>query len=198
MDDSKSIELVRRCLNGKKAAYQQLYELHENDMFKVCRMYAPDYDSANDFLQEGFMKVFQNLHKFEPSGSVGGWMRRVMVNNSIDMLRRDHWSKLTVYLEDGYEVLEEETIEIDLDNHFHAFSFFQFIERLPVGYRTIMNLYFLEELSHAEIAEKLGISVGTSKSQLSRAKRQLRATLLANFTVEELEDYVGKLAREVV
>jgi len=73
--------LIKRCIKGKADAHKRLYDLYARDMFIVCRSYAPDYDSANDFLQEGFLKVFQNLHQYESSGSLGGWMRRIMVNN---------------------------------------------------------------------------------------------------------------------
>jgi RNA polymerase sigma-70 factor (ECF subfamily) len=198
LEEAQKIELVQRCLKGKKMAYKQLYELYEQDMFKICRMYAPDYDSANDFLQEGFIKIFQKLHRFEPNGSLGGWMRRVMVNNCIDLLRRDHWSKITVHLEENLTPDEEPVWELELSEQFQEIHFFEFIEMLPVGYRTILNLYYLEELKHHEIAEKLSISVGTSKSQLSRAKIYLRSLLLKHFTKEELETYVGRLVREVV
>lgn len=167
-------------------------------MFKICRLYAPDYDTANDFLQEGFIKIFNNLHKYKPTGSLGGWMRQVIVNNSIDLLRRDHWSNRHEQFEDWHvkhmEIVYENAFEKELNSN----SFFMFLDQLPLGYKTVLNLFYIEDYTHKEIAEKLGITEGTSKSQVSKAKAYLKSILLDSLTFEEIKDYVGGLAKEVV
>ncbi len=167
-------------------------------MFRVCRAYAPNYDVANDFLQEGFLKVFQNLHKYDKKRSLGGWMRRVMINNSIDMLRRDHWDKIVVTLSEEYDQGRPVRMENDFERRLNSSSFFEVLDKLPLGYKTILNLHYLEGLTHKDIADKLGITEGSSKSQLSKAKKYLKGTLLKEMSINEIEEYVGQLAKEVV
>ncbi len=191
-------KLLKACLSGNNEAFKEMYDIFSQDMFKVCCMYAPDTDTANDFLQDGFIKVFLNLHKYKPSGSLGGWIRRVIVNSCIDNLRRDHWSKLTTSFEeqeiDITEIYGDSDFEVELNSR----TFFEITNELPVGYRTILNLYFLEEYTHKEIGALLGISDGTSKSQLFKAKKYLKEVLLKSLTLEEIEFYVGRLVKEVV
>ncbi|MFT6245592.1 MAG: RNA polymerase sigma-70 factor (ECF subfamily) [Salibacteraceae bacterium] len=191
-------KLLKACLSGKNEAFKEMYDIFSQDMFKVCCMYAPDTDTANDFLQDGFIKVFQNLHKYQPSGSLGGWIRRVIVNSCIDNIRRDHWSKIMTSFEEQEIDITEIYNDSDFENELNSRTFFEITNELPVGYRTILNLYFLEEYTHKEISELLGISVGTSKSQLFKAKRYLKEVLLKSLTLEEIEFYVGRLVKEVV
>lgn len=198
MNKTNEHKIVRGCLKGKRQAFKQLYELYQDDMFRVCRAYAPNYEVANDFLQEGFLKVFQNLHKYESSKSLGGWMRRVMINNSIDMLRRDHWDKIVVTLNEDYESGSNMNVENEFERRLNSSSFFEILDKLPLGYKTILNLHYIEGLTHKEISDKLGIHVGSSKSQLSKAKKYLKQTLLKEMSINEIEDYVGQLATEVV
>ncbi|MCJ8289177.1 MAG: sigma-70 family RNA polymerase sigma factor [Crocinitomicaceae bacterium] len=190
--------MIKGCLKGKRQAFKQLYELYKSDMFRVCRVYAPNYEIANDFLQEGFLKVFQNLHKYQSGKSLGGWMRRVMINNSIDMLRRDHWDKIVVTLKDDYEQADPGNLENDFERRLNSSSFFEILDKIPLGYKTVLNLHYVEGLTHKEISDKLGIHAGSSKSQLSKAKKYLRSILLEEMSINEIEDYVGQLAREVV
>ncbi|NVK66267.1 MAG: sigma-70 family RNA polymerase sigma factor [Flavobacteriales bacterium] len=191
-------KIVKGCLKGKRLAFKQLFELYKDDMFRVCRAYAPNYDVANDFLQEGFLKVFQNLHKYDKKRSLGGWMRRVMINNSIDMLRRDHWDKIVVTLSEEYDQGRPVRMENDFERRLNSSSFFEVLDKLPLGYKTILNLHYLEGLTHKDIADKLGITEGSSKSQLSKAKKYLKGTLLKEMSINEIEEYVGQLAKEVV
>ncbi len=198
MDRRQQKKLISRCISGKSAAHKEFYDLFAAEMFKVCCMYAPDADKANDFLQEGFLKVFQNLHKYKPSGSLGGWVRRVIVNNCLDMLRRDHWAKTFISIEDYDFSSDTSEMDNDFERTLNSKSFFELIRELPIGYRTILNLFYLEEYTHKEISEKLEISVGTSKSQLAKAKTYLRKKLLKSLSAEEIEMYVGRLVKEVV
>jgi RNA polymerase sigma-70 factor (ECF subfamily) len=198
LDKHEQKQLLRKCISGKREAHKKLYDTFAEDMFKVCCMYAPDADTANDFLQEGFLKVFQNLHKYKPSGSLGGWIRRVMVHNCIDLIRRDHWTRVMIPFEDSPAITEPSFVENDFERNLNSRSFFDIVRELPLGYRTVLNLFYMEEYTHKEIAQKLEITEGTSKSQLAKAKNYLRQKVLKSLTTEEIEFYVGRLVKEVV
>lgn len=195
--------LIKGCRNGKSEAQEELYRLFSSDMFKVCLMYAKDYDSANDLLQEGFLKVFQKIHlfKFKNQGSLGGWIRTIIVHNCVDYYRSDHWSKNKLDL--SYEetenihhkhLKEEEEEEESIYTKDH---FLRIIKQLPEGYSMVLNLFYLEGYTHKEIAAKLEITEGTSKSQLFKAKKYLRELLLESLPEEEIRKYEG-FGRKVV
>lgn len=189
--------IVKGCLRGRTSSQKMLYDHFSSDMFKICLMYAKDYDQANDLLQEGFIRVFQNLHKYESHGRLGGWIRRVVVNVCIDFYRSDKWGKGRVGLEESMNYELESENEFDPGKIYERDDFLRIIKGLPNGYSIILNLYFLEDMRHAEIAEKLGVTVGTSKSQLFKAKRYLKKLLVQNLSKEELELYNG-INRKVV
>lgn len=189
--------LIKGCIRGDRDAHKQLYDTYADDMFKVCLSYAPDYDSANDMLQEGFLKVFQKIHKYKNTGALGGWIRTVIVHNCIDLIRSDKWSKLSTELNTEYNV-EDNIISInDSIKKFENDDFLALIKDLPAGYKIVLNLYFLEDYTHKEIAETLNITVGTSKSQLSKAKAYLKNILVKTLSEEELSQY-GGLDKRVV
>jgi RNA polymerase sigma factor (sigma-70 family) len=190
-------KMVKGCLRGNSSSQKKLYDHFSGDMFKVCLMYAKDYDQANDLLQEGFIRVFQNLHKYDSHGRLGGWIRRVIVNICIDHYRSDKWSRNRTGLEYSTEIAVELSDEFNPEKIYERDDFLSIIKGLPDGYSTILNLYFLEDMRHGEIAEKLGISVGTSKSQLFKAKKYLKKLLVENFSQEQLKLYEG-FSREVV
>lgn len=190
-------KLIKSCIAGKRSAQKALYDEFANDMFRVCLSYANDYDQANDLLQEGFLKVFQKLHQYKPSGSLGGWIRTVIVRNCIDHYRSDKWSKNKETFEPNSKA-DVGSAEYNKANEvFQEEDFLRITQNLPDGYRTILNLYFLEEYSHKDIAEKLGISEGTSKSQLYKAKNYLKKILEKELTEDELTKY-GGLDQKVV
>jgi RNA polymerase sigma-70 factor (ECF subfamily) len=150
-------------------------------MMGVCRRYARDEDTAKDMLQEGFIKIFDKMHLFKRDGSFEGWMRRIMVNTSIDHFRKAKKDPLLVADdarlkdEEPYEdVSEDESIysQLKINDVVDA------VEDLSPAYQTVFNLYVMENYSHKEIAEILGISEGTSKSNLAKAKRNLKKILL--------------------
>lgn len=133
-------------------------------------MYAPDMDTAQDILQDGFIKIFRNMHKFEFKGSFEGWMRRIIVNTALERFRKQHFlypvSEITDYAEDvSYEDVLQQLSAEDLMN---------IIKELTPKYRMVFNLYAIEGYSHKEIGEMLNISEGTSKSNLSRARKILQ------------------------
>lgn len=171
--------ILARCKNGERMAQQQLYEHFKAKMFAVCLRYANSRPDAEDVLQEGFVKVFRDLHQFRGEGSFEGWMRRVIVNVALQHLRKQRG---------GLQFAELENVEYKLsdveDSVFEesekAAALVKLMQKMPTGFRTVLNLYVLEEYSHQEIADELGISVGTSKSQLNRAKAFLKNLLEKN------------------
>jgi len=201
MTDRQQKILLRGCRNGKPSAQKELYDLFASDMFRICLIYAKDYDTANDLLQEGFLKVFQKIHLFKNKehGSLGGWIRTIFIHNCIDHYRTDHWSKNKTHLSDEeteiaqYYALTEEEEETIYDRD----AFLRIIRKLPDGYALVLNLFYLEGYTHKEIAAKLEITEGTSKSQLFKAKKYLRQLLLENLGEDEIEIYEG-FGRKVV
>lgn len=197
MIDKKHRKLVKKCIAGKSSAQKELYDLFSRDMFRVCLIYACDYDSANDLLQEGFLKVFQKLHKFKDSGSLGGWIRTVITNSCIDHYRANKWDKRKIIIEEDYRMDALLVNFNEVEGRFENADFLNIIKNLPEGYRIVLNLYFLEGYKHQEIAEKLDITVGTSKSQLFKAKKYLKTILEQTLSEEEISKY-GGLDKKVV
>ena len=150
---------------------EELYNRFAPKMYAVCLRYANNTNDAQDLLQEGFIKVYKNLHRFRAEGSFEGWIRRVFVNTSIE-----HFRKKSAQLSSMSE-REENTIE-DMDitalDSLAQKDIINIVQELSPGYRTVFNLYVVEGYSHKEIGEMLGISEGTSKSQLARAKSILQ------------------------
>ena len=150
---------------------EELYRRFASKMYAVCMRYADNSNDAQDLLQEGFIKVYKNLDRFRAEGSFEGWIRRVFINSSIEHLRKRKLNLATV------SEKEENTIESTdisaLDNLAEK-DIIDLIQDLSPGYRTVFNLYVIEGYSHKEIGDLLGISEGTSKSQLARAKAILQ------------------------
>jgi RNA polymerase sigma-70 factor (ECF subfamily) len=163
-------KLVQNCIRGRSDAQEQLYKMHYRVMFGVCLRYAQDRDAAEDILQEGFIKVFNNLAKYRNEGSLEGWIRRIMVNTALDHYRKT--SRLVPITD--LEQAKQESVSADAISDMRTEELLKLIQALPDGYRTVFNLYAIEGYNHQEIAEKLGISEGTSKSQLSRAREYLQ------------------------
>ena len=175
-------DLVAGCVRGDRATQRELYNRFAGKMYGVCLRYAANAEEAEDILQEGFIKVFRKIASFRSEGSFEGWVRRIFVNTAIE-----HYRKKT-YLQPITES-EETTLEAKypsvLDN-LAAKDIIQLVQQLSPGYRTVFNMYVIEGYSHKQIAEELGISEGTSKSQLSRAKQILQD--LVNTFVEKRKE----------
>ncbi|MFK8038270.1 MAG: RNA polymerase sigma factor [Crocinitomicaceae bacterium] len=174
--------IIQGCIKGKRKYQKQLFEQYYGKMKSVCMRYARDEDEAQDMVQNGFIKVFDKLAVYNFTGSFEGWVRRIMVNTAIDFIRK-HKNK-TYSLEDDHMlasdsedgiVLDEEVFELN----FKAQKAVEAIGRLSAGYKMVFNLYVMEGYTHKEIAEYIGISEGTSKSNLAKAKQKLRALLSA-------------------
>jgi RNA polymerase sigma-70 factor (ECF subfamily) len=163
-------DLIKGCIEGNRRLQEQLYRQFAPKMYAVCLRYAGNADDAQDLLQEGFIKVYNNLIKFRGEGSFEGWIRRIFVNTSIEHFRRKN--HLRTVNETAEKNIEDKSLTA-LDNLGEK-DILNLIQELSPGYRTVFNLYVVEGYQHKEIAQLLGISEGTSKSQLARAKNILQ------------------------
>ena len=177
---SSESEIILGCLKGQRKAQQHLYDAYSKKFMAICLRYVKDRDFAEDVMIEGFMKIFEKLPQFEAKGSFEGWMKRIIVTQSLLALRNNKNLSMEVNMEShleisgvGYELTHMETAEL-LD----------LVQELPLGYRTVFNLYAIEGYSHAEISDLLGITESTSKSQLNRARNTLKEKI-ANQQVKE-------------
>jgi RNA polymerase sigma-70 factor (ECF subfamily) len=174
-------EIIKGCLKNDRACQKALYEQHYSKMLGVCLRYAKDKEEAKDILHEAFLKVFTNLKNFNGTGSFEGWIRRIMVNTAIDHLRKNKQNYLivsTVYANEKASAMADEPEEEDILQHIDKEEILKAVQELTPAYRTVFNLYVIEELTHREIAELLEISEGTSKSNLSKAKFNLKKNLM--------------------
>jgi len=169
-------DLIIRCLQQEVKAQNQFYRQFAPVMFGICMRYAKNQMEAEDILQEGFVRVFRNLHSFRFEGSLEGWVRRIVIHTAINFLKSN----------------AKYTVEVDLDNagihatlHNEILSkltveeMLSIIRELPTGYRTVFNLHVIDCMTHKEIGTMLGISEDTSKTQFHRAQLKIRAILKA-------------------
>jgi RNA polymerase sigma factor (sigma-70 family) len=159
-------DLIDGCLQGDRRMQYELYQRFAPKMYGVCLRYAANATEAEDILQEGFIKVFGKLQSFRREGSFEGWVRRIFVNTAIEHFRKKSYLQPITEKEEG--VYEANYLSV-LDNLAEK-DIVGLVQQLSPGYRTVFNLYVVEGYTHREIAEQMGISEGTSKSQLSRAK----------------------------
>jgi RNA polymerase sigma-70 factor (ECF subfamily) len=171
-------ELVAACKAGKKVAQKRIYELFAGKMLNVCRRYAKDTEQARDFMHDGFIKVFLNIEKFREQSSLQTWITRIMINNSISAIKKEVRRGIKIKIEDA-RLSQEEAKDFELieKQPITARQVFEKLNDLPLGYKTVLSLYVLDGYTHKEIGEKLGISEGTSKSQLAKAKKLLAKLL---------------------
>jgi len=162
-------ELIQLAIESNRQAQQQIYSQFSAKMLGVCRQYIRDIHQAEDTLLTAFMKVFTNLKNFQHNGSFEGWIRRIMVNECISFIRVQ---KKIKYIED--ETYFEESFN-NIESQFSMDDIQFLIDSLPDGYKMVFNLYAIEGFKHQEIASLLGISEGTSKSQLSHARKMLQS-----------------------
>lgn len=161
--------ILSGCIKENRCSQEQLYNLHSSKMFGICLRYSKDYDTAKDILQEGFIKVFENIKQFSSKGSIEGWIRRIIINTALERFRKQ---KNIILVDTIPDVIEEEID--DRDPEMSMNEMMKMIQTLPDQYRLVFNLYVFEEMTHKEIAAELGIAEGTSKSDLSRARMILR------------------------
>ena len=170
---AKEDELIKGCLRREHHAQKLLYETYSSKMYGLCYRYIKDSMQAEDVLVTSFMKIFEKMEQFKHEGSFEGWIRRIVVNEALTYLRRNR----SVYLETELEQAEVEPNYKNLSDHLEAEDLLKIVSELPTGYRIVFNMYAIDGYSHKEIAEYLGISENTSKSQLSRARTHLQKVL---------------------
>jgi RNA polymerase sigma factor (sigma-70 family) len=166
-------ELVSRCAKGERAAQQALYDRYCRKLMAMCLRYAKNVPEAEDILQEGFLKIFNNIKSFRFESSLSTWMSRIMINTALNHLRQKLYMLPMVDVENA-GLQEDEKISLA---DFHLNELIKLVQSLPDGCRVVFNLFAIEGYGHKEIGEMLGVSEGTSKSQYNRAKSLLRAKL---------------------
>lgn len=160
-------QLLEAILRQDAKAQRLLYERFARKMFGVCLRYTRNREEAEDFLQDGFLKVFQKLSSYKGEGSLEGWIRRVIVNTCLDHIRQQKM------LWNDFEEVNEPAEDATVLNKLQAADLLELIRQLPPGFRTVFNLFAIEGYSHKEIGDLLNISEGTSKSQFARARMNL-------------------------
>tara|TARA_B110000046_G_scaffold49092_1_gene54614 strand:+ start:2952 stop:3479 length:528 start_codon:yes stop_codon:yes gene_type:complete len=167
-------EMLRGCQANEEQAQKFLFDKYSRIMTGVCVRYADTHEEAQDIVQEGFIKVFKKIAMFSGKGSLEGWVRRIMVNTSLDYLRSIKNERFNVDIDDvSYKLKEDESVTSELNKD----DLLQLVQSLAIGYRTVFNMYAIEGYTHREIAEELSISENTSKSQYSRARGILQKKL---------------------
>ena len=172
-------QLIKACINNDSKAQRLLYEKYDARFFAVCKRYFTDIQQAEDALVKGFLKIFQNLENYSFEGSFEGWMRRIMINECLMELRKnkvfhlnvdDYSSSISSNQEASQQIEEDDVMKL--------------LDYLPEGCRLVFTLYVIEGYKHKEIAESLGITEGTSKSQLNLAKTKLKDMLSKNENIK--------------
>ena len=176
-------QIIVGCLEGKRKAYSLLFKNYAPVMLGVCMRYCKNRIDAEDVMQDGFIKVFTQIHKFRSEGSFEGWIKRIMINAAID----NYQSNLKHAFHEDVSEIAQSSLLIDLPDededlpgelNISREKLMEMIQELPDGYRMVFNLYIIEGYNHQEIAEMLHISENTSKSQLSRARMALQDRLI--------------------
>ncbi|NMC98766.1 MAG: sigma-70 family RNA polymerase sigma factor [Bacteroidales bacterium] len=185
-------KIVDACVRGDRMNQEVLYKSFYGKMLTVCMRYSKNKEEAYDILQEGFVKVFNKLKNFEKKGSLEGWIRRIMANTAIDHIRK----KKDFYLssDELFEMdnlVDDSNDESELDEllQMKADVIITFVQKLSPAYRTVFNMYVIENMTHQEIADYLNISVGTSKSNLAKAKNNLKEMVLTYIKTHEHETF---------
>ncbi|CCH56338.1 RNA polymerase, sigma-24 subunit, ECF subfamily [Fibrisoma limi BUZ 3] len=166
-------QLVSALKRGESRAHKVVYERYAGKMLAVCTRYCSNRADAEEVMIDGFMKVFEKIEQFREDGSFEGWIRRIMVTESLMFLRRNRQWRQEVAVDEMTDEPDYEWADTAVNEN----DLLRMVNQLPDGYRTVFNLYAIEGYSHAEIADMLGISEGTSKSQLSRARILLQTNL---------------------
>jgi len=166
---------IQACIRGERLAQQRFYERFKGKMFALCLRYANSREDGEDMLQDGFIRVFRDLHQYTGAGNFEGWVRKIFVNTALQHLQKQKRDLIIVELS-AYEPVEEDAPFYDTTQP-AAKQMIQILQQLPPGFRAVFNLHVLEGYTHPEIAEILGISPGTSKSQLLRAKAHFKKLL---------------------
>lgn len=167
------LQLIAGCKNRNRESQKKLYELYARKIYGICLRYSSSVEAAQDLVHDGFLKVFDNIGSYSGKGSFEGWLKRIFINLALEQIRKDKtFSHQTDDIQNIPDVVDSSTEdEISLISEAELLKM---IQELPKGYRTVFNLYAIEELSHKEIASMLGINEVTSRSQYNRARQILQ------------------------
>jgi RNA polymerase sigma-70 factor (ECF subfamily) len=188
----EDLALIKDVLNNRSKAVERLYDRYAPALLSLCFRYAGNLQDAEDILHDGFIKIIKSLNGFElrPDSSPEAWIKRIMINTALNFLRDHSKEKNHIDLDRVQEKInlhDEEAVEFDLAHlPITQEQILEFIADLPVGYRTVFNLYVFEEFSHKEICEKLNCTESTSKSQLSKARALLRSRISKSMNIYNL------------
>jgi len=168
-------QLIQDAIAGNKQAKRALYEKYERHWFRLCLRYGQNYAEAEDILQEGLIGIFKDLKQFDAErGAFSTWSNRVLVNAALRFLKQNQWQQSFVNLEEAHQ---EHMISENILAQISAQELTNIIQKLPLGYRVVFNMYAIEGYSHKEIAQTLKITISTSKSQLHKARKALKKQL---------------------
>lgn len=185
--------ILQGCIQNRPAAQKELYLRYSTKMLAVCYRYAHNREDAEDMLQEGLIKVFQQIHTFENRGALEGWIRRIVVHTCINILKKNK------KFNESVDIIHATTLQVKEDSIpsiIQAKQVVECIRLLPIGYRTVLNLYAIEGFSHREIGEMLDIEESTSRSQYTRAKAMLEEILIRkNIIHKPKQDAIAAAAR---
>ena len=183
--DNKEIlvPLIEECLAGKQNAMKRLHQLLYNYVYSICLRYAQTEEDAKEIVNDGFMKIFTKLHLYTRNLSFKGWVRKIMINTAID-----HYRKNLKHQHVDIEQAEPAAVQAQMLENISSKEILSLMKHLPPAYQMVFNLYVVEGFNHQEIAKKLNISVGTSKSNLSRAREKMKA-LIRKYFQEEYKAY---------
>jgi RNA polymerase sigma factor (sigma-70 family) len=183
--------IIAGCLHNEPSAQRELYNRFSPKMLSVCYRFAQSREDAEDMLQEGFIKVFTQIHTFQNKGAFEGWIRRIVVHTCINFLKKYKKFSDSVDLDHaGFVHIKEESIPSIM----HAKQVIECIRLLPLGYRTVLNLYAIEGYSHREISTMLDIEESTSRSQYTRARSMLENILVKKNILEKPKNQFTWLA----
>ncbi|MFT5666488.1 MAG: RNA polymerase sigma factor (sigma-70 family) [Vicingaceae bacterium] len=165
--------IIQGCVNEEKSAQQHLYETYSPKMYYVCLRYARHASEAQDMLQDGFIKVFDNIGSFKSNGSFEGWIRRIVVNTALNYCRKSSFKQEQIGIEDYQDTVVKSKAVSNLGEK----ELLALIQKLPDGYRMVFNLYVIEGYSHKEIGEMLNVTESTSRSQLAKSRKWMQNEL---------------------
>ncbi|MFH1005680.1 MAG: RNA polymerase sigma factor [Bacteroidota bacterium] len=189
-NEQQFFEIIDGCVNGDRKYQQIVYQKFYGKMLGVCMRYSKNKEEARDILQDGFVKVFTNIKHYAGSGSFEGWIRKIIVNTAIDFIRKNKQKIQYTDFDNAETNAEEIKEEEDNDIEYSKIStneIMEAVQQLSPSYRIVFNMYVVDEFTHKEIAKQLGISEGTSKSNLAKAKKNLKKILLHKTIKKENE-----------
>lgn len=163
-------EIIRGCIEERNSCQKVLYDRYSPKMYALCLRYGRNSSEAQDMLQDGFIKVFDNIAQYGSKGSFEGWIRRIMVNTALNYCRKIEFKQEVSNVDELYKITTESKAIANLSEK----EILNAIQSMPDGYRIVFNLYVIEGYTHKEIAEQLNISDNTSRSQLSKARRLMQ------------------------